>query len=185
MHLFYKNPNVELFNILQIIRIQSENGEGVQSLVKNLSKKNYGFISARFKEIIGLTEKGDEFAVAIDRVMSVEKNKFFHGLLNVFKLAIEGNVNFNYAINDIEEKILEEQKISFDNYVIHVSKFSTGAFYVLLIPFIYLVLMIINWVATSFFEGGQEILDTNLRMILFIFNAVLLLLAVLMMRFNK
>lgn len=182
MHLFHKNKNVELFNSLQIIRLQNENGEGIQSLIANIAQKNYGYVSYRFKEIIRGTERGLDISKSIENVQNSEKNKYFKYLLDCFKLSVEQGLDLSVPINEIEQRIMVDQKTSIDHFVTKTNNFSMFAIYTMFIPFFYILAEIINWVFTDFMEVSNPILTDDMRKLIFIGNTIAIGVMVLLLR---
>ena len=117
MHLFEKNKNVDLFNSLQLIRMQFNSGQGVQSLIKNISEKQYGVVSKKFAKIMKKADEGMELATAIGETQNKERDKYIKLLLHSFKLSIEQDIDINMAIDEVEQELLDDQKETFDNYI--------------------------------------------------------------------
>lgn len=184
MHLFENNRNVDLFNSLQLIRLHSLNGEAVQSLLKHIAERKYGYVSRRFAKILSITDKGVELAQAIDDVQKHEPNKYLKFLMSSIRSSIDQAIDLNYVIEEIEEQIIDEQKNIFDKYILYTNRMSMAALYVTFAPFIYVILEIINWVVVDFMEGSSFMSD-SIRIGFFVANTVALLLITMLINKNE
>lgn len=181
MHLFNKNTNIEIFNSLQVIRIMSQAGDGIQTIIEKVSKSE-GYVANKFKKIIYLNNKGVELEKAISKIH--EPNKFLNNVLNTFKISLEQNIDLEEGIKQIEEQIIDEQKNSIDKFILHTNRFSFILTYVTFLSFFYLIIEIINWVFKEFIEEGQALINDSFRMGFFIFGIVIFLLLSLMIKKN-
>jgi len=184
VYLFTRNKNVDLFNSLQIIRAMFNNGEGVESLIKNIADRKYGYISKQFNKIILRSQAGQNLEMVIEEMMQKEKNKFFKYLLSSLKLSIEKNIDVNYTIDQIEQQIIQEQKGEIDKYINRTNRTSLFTLYVAFLPFLYIIIEVINWVMTDFFEDGEAIIDDKFRIGFFTFCLIALLIMTIMSMYN-
>lgn len=183
MHLYEGNRDVEIYNSLQILRIKSESGKGVQSLISEMQGK--GYVAKKFEEIIKKANSGIELDKAIFEVQKHEKNKYLNNLLNSFRISIEQNINLKAAIDQIEEQILEEHKENIDKFVSHTNFISGIALYTSFLPFLYIVIEILNWTYGEFIGNPSGFLTDNLRILIFGGSLVVFLIATLITRYER
>jgi len=143
VHLFYKNKSVELFNALQVIRIQYNSGIGIQTIIKAVADGKYGLISQRCKYIMTNVNKNIELSVVLNDLLSHERNRVLAYLFNTMKLAIEGNIDLNYVINELEEQIITKQKENIEGFIAYSKGFSLWTLYIFFFPVFYLLILVI------------------------------------------
>ena len=169
MKLFVGCENVNIFNSLQMIRIMFNNGQGVQTLVKNISEKKYGIVSDKFKAILKETDIGKPLGEAIDAASMKEKNKYMKYLLNTFRISVDHDTDINQSIDEIEKQLLDDQKSLIDKFILHSNRMLMFSLYTCFLPFLYIILEIINWVLTDFMETPIAFINESFRLYFWIF----------------
>jgi hypothetical protein len=106
-------------------------------------------------------------------------------LFNTFKLSVEQDLDMNQAIDQIEQQIIDDHKELIDGFILHSNRFLMAQLYVCFLPFFFIIAEIINWVFTDFMEVPLTFINESVRIGYFIFNSVVLLIFVIIARYER
>lgn len=115
MTLFMNNINSDLLVAIEYTKILFKSNYGVESVVFDISNKEFGTVTQAAKSIVGNTQAGRTLSDAVLFEKTLWQQKNMQSFLSA--LASSSNMDISRRLSDLTKHIVAEKKLYVDNFI--------------------------------------------------------------------